>query len=139
MTAKIIVDPKPIHGFLYNDAFMITPNEKEWGVMQLSSAYNLKHVKYILETKGKDGMVLHDIVEDQHWPIQAEEVDIYNVSGAGDTVVAIMGICAALEYPMFQAAMIANRCAQYVVTQSGTTTVPKHIFQDALGMWKIGD
>jgi len=137
--SKIIVDPKPINGFLYNDAFMITPNEKEWKAMQLTSQYNLKNVKFILETKGRDGMVLHDRSTDQHWPLQSEEVDVYNVSGAGDTVVAIMAIFMSLGYPELQSAIIANKCAAYVVTQAGTTTVPKAIFKEALEMFVPGE
>ena len=139
-SAKIIVDPKPINGFLYSDTFMITPNEKEWAVMELTSQYSLKNVQYVLETKGRDGMILHDRNTNQKWPpLESEAVDVYNVSGAGDTVVAVMGICVSLGYPIVQSAIIANKCAAYVVTQSGTTTVPKQVFQNALEMFAPGD
>lgn len=134
--ADIIVDPKPINGFLYNDVFMITPNEKEWGVMQLASQYSLKNVNFILETKGKDGMILHDQGTKQDWPIQSHPVDVYNVSGAGDTVVAVASICLSLGFHVLQAAIIANHCAAYVVTQAGTTTVPYKIFEEGLEMFK---
>ena len=134
--ADIIVDPKPINGFLYSDVYMITPNEKEWEVMQLASQYSLKNVKFVLETKGRDGMILHDIDLRQHWPVESEAVDIYNVSGAGDTVVGVMGVCMSLGLPILQAAIIANKCAAYVVTQSGTTTVPKEVFKNALDTFR---
>jgi len=122
----IIVDPKPIHGYMYNNVFMLTPNEKEWDIMQASLQYNLQGVKFILETKGCKGMTLHDFR--QTWSIPAESVEVYNVSGAGDTVVAVMAVCISMGYNPIDAAKIANKCAGYVVTQSGTSIVPKEIF-----------
>ena len=135
---NIIVDPKPYNGSLYNDVFMITPNEREWGLMQITSSYSLKNVKFVLETKGKNGMILHDRTQKQDWPIQSEAVEVYNVSGAGDTVVAIIAVCISMGFHVLQAAIIANKCAGYVVTQPGTTTVPKNIFMNACDMFSEG-
>ena len=136
VNADIIVDPKPINGFLYNDVLMITPNEKEWGIMELSSQYSLKNVRFILETKGKDGMILHDRVTDTGWPVASQAVEVYNVSGAGDTVIAVMGLCLSMGYEPIQAAYFANACAAYVVTQPGTTTVPEKVFEAAFDMFR---
>lgn len=127
--AEIIVDPKPINGFLYNDVLMITPNEKEWSVMELSSQYSLKGVKYILETKGKNGMILHERITHTSWPVASTAVDVYNVSGAGDTVIAVMGLCLSMGYEPIKAAYYANLCAAHVVTQPGTSVVPEKIFR----------
>jgi len=124
---KIIVDPKPINGFLYNDVYMVTPNRKEWEIMQLSSAYNLKGVKYILETKGSEGMILHEKESEQK--IKSTPQAVYNVSGAGDTVIATMAVCIALGLKPREAAKVANKCAGYVVTKPGTSTVPKEHFE----------
>jgi rfaE bifunctional protein kinase chain/domain len=124
--APIIVDPKPIHGYMYNDVFMITPNEKEWGIMQISSQYLLKGVPYTLVTKGRSGMTLYD--SSGSCDILAEPVEVYNVSGAGDTVIAVMGVCLAMSFSPIDAAKIANKCAGYVVTQSGTSVVRRDIF-----------
>ncbi len=117
--------PKPENSKLYSDVFMITPNEKEWEVMQHES-YLLDGVRYVLETKGKEGMRLFDAVQD--WAIEADPVDVYNVSGAGDTVVAVMAICLSMEMSAVEAAEVANKCAGYVVTQPGTSTIPKNKF-----------
>lgn len=126
---KIIVDPKPEHGIMYDNVLMITPNETEWASMMFSSAYNLKNVKYILKTLGRKGMELvANTKEDESWKIEAEPVDIYNVSGAGDTVVAIMAVCISMGWNILDSAYIANKCAGYVVTQPGTTVVPKDKF-----------
>ena len=136
---NIIVDPKPPSGYLYGNVFMITPNEREWKTMQAMSSYNYwESIKFVLETRGKNGMILHDRVEKQDWPIQSEAVEVYNVSGAGDTVVAIVAVCISMGFHVLQAAIIANKCAGYVVTQPGTTTVPKNIFMNELDMFNRG-
>jgi len=126
--APIIVDPKPAHGYMYNDVFMVTPNEKEWAAMVVSSKYRLKNVPYILETKGKDGMIMHMNDSTTHIKIDSNPVEIFNVSGAGDTVVAVMALCLSLDYDPIYSARIANECAAYVVTQPGTSVVSKNKF-----------
>jgi len=128
---RIIVDPKPQHIGYYNNVFMITPNEKEWKEMELSSQSNLNNVKYLLITKGKHGMTLKDC--NQSWDIPAEEVHtVYNLSGAGDTVIAIMGVCLSLEINPVQSAKVANACAAHVVTKPDTSTVPKELFLEIM-------
>ena len=138
VSAKIIIDPKPQHGVMYNNVFMITPNEQEWGSMVLSSAYVLDNVDYILKTMGPQGMALinRDGEEDL---IKAEPVNVYNVSGAGDTVVAIMAVCLSMGFDPYTAAKFANHCAGYVVTQPGTSVVPKNKFMNMLGRYIQGD
>jgi len=126
---KIIIDPKPSNGILYNNVFMITPNEQEWNSMLFASAYQLKNVQYILRTLGRNGMELIENQLDESWIIESDPVDIYNVSGAGDAVVAIMGICISMGWNVLDAAYIANKCAAYVVTQPGTSMVPQKIFE----------
>ena len=123
--ANIIVDPKPINGPLYNGVFMITPNDKEWNQMLLSSAYNFKDIKYILNTKGKDGMKLIDNQNEDVWNIESEKVPVYNVSGAGDVVVAMMAICLSQGLNILDSSYIANKCAGYAVTQPQTCVIPK--------------
>lgn len=126
--ADIIVDPKPQNGGIYNGVFMVTPNEKEWQQMMFSSAYTLNHVKFILETRGNKGMKIIDNTNDKTFEIPAEPVAVYNVSGAGDTVVAVMAACLSMDFDPITSAKIANKCAGYVVTQPGTSTIPKDKF-----------
>ena len=125
---RIIVDPKPENGRLYDNVFMITPNQREWANMVTTSSYNLANVQYFLETKGKEGMTLHSSDFSQKWHIPSDPVEVYNVSGAGDTVVAVMSICLGMGLNPVISAKIANKCAGYVVTQPGTSLVPKNIF-----------
>lgn len=127
--ADIIVDPKPRNGGIYNGVFMVTPNEKEWAEMIFASAYNLDRVKFILETRGNKGMKLINNINETSENIPAEAVDVYNVSGAGDTVVAVMAACLSIGYNTLTSAKIANKCAGYVVTKPGTSTVPLDVFK----------
>ena len=133
MKARIIVDPKPINGWMYNDIFMITPNEKEWQRMQIASNYVLDNVEYILQTLGSKGMRL--IHGEDISNIKAVPVEIYNVSGAGDTVIAMMAVCLSMGLLPKHAAEFANQCAGYVVTQPGTSVVPKNKFMDILSRY----
>jgi rfaE bifunctional protein kinase chain/domain len=128
---KIIVDPKPQHTIYYNGVFMITPNEKEWAEIQIDFPHVPPDVNYLLITKGKHGMYLEDF--NQSWNIPAEEVHaVYNLSGAGDTVIAMMGVCLSLDLSPVQSAKIANACAAYVVTKPDTSTVPKELFLEII-------
>lgn len=139
MNIKIIVDPKPANGNIYNGVYMITPNESEWQQMFLTSAYCLDSVDYFLVTKGKKGMTLMKNLDmDQRWDIESESVPIYNVSGAGDTVVAIMSVCLSMGWNELDSAYIANKCAGYVVTQPGTSVVPKNKFMNIIQEYKNG-
>jgi len=121
-----IVDPKPQNKDIYGKPFLMTPNEKETIEMGGSDALISHGVKGVLETKGKNGMTLHDV--DFSKDISAEAVEIYNVSGAGDTVVAVMAVCLSLGIDVLDSAKIANKCAGYVVTQPSTSVVPNDIF-----------
>jgi rfaE bifunctional protein kinase chain/domain len=128
---KIIVDPKPENGAMYNGVFMITPNEKEWNQMILSSSYQLNKVQYALITKGSKGMELCQLTRSKVIEIPAHPVEVYNPSGAGDTVVAVMSYCIALDFDLVRSAKIANKCAGYVVTKPGTTAVSREVFDEA--------
>lgn len=125
---RIIVDPKPQNALMYDGVFMITPNEIEWSEMLFASDYTLKRVNYILTTKGKDGMELLDNQKGEKWNIEAEPVPVYNVSGAGDVVVAMMSVCLSHGLNVLDSAYIANKCAGYAVTQPATCVIPKDIF-----------
>ena len=64
------------------------------------------------------------------WKIKAEPVSVYNVSGAGDVVVAMMGVCLSHGLNVLDSAYIANKCAGYTVTQPQTCVVPKDVFKN---------
>jgi D-glycero-beta-D-manno-heptose-7-phosphate kinase len=128
LNTKIIIDPKPKNGITkwYNDVFMITPNKKELDQINNSFPKVLDSIEYTLLTLGKDGM---DLLSDNSiHNIEGETVNIYNVSGCGDTVIAIIGICISMGLDVLTSAKISNSCAAYVATQPGTSVVPIEIF-----------
>jgi len=126
----IIIDPKPQNANLYGMPLMITPNKTEWLQMELDNSCK---PEFILVTEGRAGMTLYDYRQGRgKAKIDAEPVDVYNVSGAGDTVVAIMAICLSMGTTPLKAAQVANSCAAYVVTQTGTSVVPENIFKRSM-------
>ncbi len=129
---KIIVDPKPGNGHVYGGVFMITPNENEWKEMMITTPQSdLRDMRYVLITKGKLGMTLFDF--NQSWDIPAEDIhQIYNVSGAGDTVVATMAVSLINGFRPVVSARIANACAGHVVTEPGTSVVPPEIYKECV-------
>lgn len=133
LKTPIIVDPKPYNNYMYGDVFMITPNEKEYVQMSLMSNFQTgSGVEYILQTAGRDGMYLQNMKKKKLTHIKSKPSDVYNVTGAGDTVIAVISVCIAMGIDVVKSAKIANKCANYVVTKPGTTTVPKKIFEKAL-------
>ena len=135
-STRYIVDPKPKNSHFYKNPYVITPNEKE--CFEMGSHIDLlsNGAKYVLETKGKRGMTLYDDTE--HWDIAADEVEVYNVSGAGDTVIAVMATCLSMGWNPLDSAYIANCCASYVVTKSDTSVIPKDKFMRILKNYKKG-
>ena len=131
---KIIIDPKPANSYTYGRVFMMTPNEKEWNTMMAMTPWKVE-ADYFLVTKGKKGMQLIDARDPDrdNWSmteISARPVEIFNVSGAGDTAVAVLATCYASGFSLKESSIIANECAGWVVTQPGTTTIERDIFED---------
>ena len=131
----IAVDPKETHFFNYQNVSLITPNHHEAGQAYGRRILNDKDLvevgngllerlqaKAILITRGPHGMSLFSHGRPPtHIPTFAREV--YDVTGAGDTVIAtfVSAICAGAE--LDEAAIIANAAAGYTVSQIGTATV----------------
>jgi len=135
-STRFIVDPKPKNSHFYGKPYIITPNEKECFEIGSHTKLLSNGAEYVLETKGKRGMTLYDNTE--HWDIIADEVEVYNVSGAGDTVIAVMATCLSMGWNPLDSAYIANRCASYVVTKSDTSVIPKDKFTEILKNYKKG-
>jgi D-beta-D-heptose 7-phosphate kinase/D-beta-D-heptose 1-phosphate adenosyltransferase len=135
LNIPIIIDPIPDNDSLYGRPLMITPNQDEWSLMQRIDA---SKPEFVLVTEGKDGMTLYDYRQGRgKIKIPAKPVEVYNVSGAGDTVIAVMAVCLSMDIYPDKCARIANDCAAYVVTQVGTSVVPKNILLNSLGSYNI--
>ncbi|MBL4774717.1 MAG: D-glycero-beta-D-manno-heptose-7-phosphate kinase [Mariprofundus sp.] len=134
----IAVDPKPEHTEAYRGATFITPNLSEGAAMvgmqptnddaqaeNIARALHQKlDLKYVLLTRSERGMTLFDGTESHHIPTAAR--DIFDVTGAGDTVIAVFTACLARGDDALSAAKIANRAAGVVVGKVGTATANWH-------------
>ncbi|HUA76187.1 MAG TPA: D-glycero-beta-D-manno-heptose-7-phosphate kinase [Acetobacteraceae bacterium] len=127
----IVVDPKGSDYRRYAGADIVTPNRRELAeatgmpvdseaaLIEAAAALREAHgFGAVLVTRSEDGMTLLDGSGPQHFPAEAAEV--FDVSGAGDTVVATLaaGLAAGLELPA--AARLANIAAGIVVGKIGT-------------------
>ncbi len=130
----ILVDPKGVDFTRYRGATLITPNLKEFEtvvghcrnedeILRRGQALIAElDLKALLLTRGDQGMTLIQLNQGTlHLPAYAHEV--YDVTGAGDTVIAVLaaGLAARLALP--QAVALANLAASIVVTKLGTATV----------------
>ena len=130
----VLVDPKGSDYSKYQNATMITPNRSEmrdatgsWSNEQelLNKATELKqqlNLDYLLVTRSEEGMTLF---ADQayNYPTFAQEV--FDVSGAGDTVIGTIGLMLANNASIREAVEVANFAAGIVVAKLGTATVKK--------------
>jgi len=130
----IAVDPKPEHTKAYRGATVITPNLLEASAMaDMENINNDSHVEsiakalhkklglqYVLITRSEKGMTLYDGKQSHHIPTAAR--DVFDVTGAGDTVIAVFTACLARGDDALSAARIANRAAGVVVGKVGTAT-----------------
>lgn len=126
--SKLIIDPKPKNSQIYPSALLFTPNEKESFEMSGHIKANRAGIKlknnlesHILITRGEDGMLLIDGDTLINIPTYAREV--YDVSGAGDTVVASLALALASGADLNNSAIIANHAAGIVVGKKGTYSV----------------
>ena len=130
----ILVDPKGSDYSKYTHATIITPNKSEmadavgnWHTeeeLQVKADKLRKELKldYLLVTRSEEGMTLFaDKVH--NFPTFAQEV--FDVSGAGDTVIGTLGLMLANGLPMDEAVNLANFAAGIVVAKLGTATVQK--------------
>lgn len=139
----VIVDPKGTDFSRYKGATIITPNLSEFEVVVgnckdeatiVEKGLNLLKdldLASMLVTRSEQGMTLlrHDH-EEFHLPTQAKEV--YDVTGAGDTVIATLALAIAAKADFPQASALANIAAGIVVGKLGTSTVSEAELQNAL-------
>ena len=132
----VLVDPKGIQWERYQHATCITPNTMELEALigqpladnqalLVESAARVRArlgLDWILVTRGEKGMCL--IGKDDHAVlISSKAREVYDVSGAGDTVIATLAAALAAKAPMVQAAETANLAAGVVVGKLGTQPI----------------
>ena len=135
----VIVDPKGDDYARYRCVSMLTPNRAElrevvgaWRdeddlVQRAQALRRSLEIRYLLLTRSEEGMTLFSDAGELHVPAQAREV--YDVSGAGDTVVAVIAVMFAAGRPVDDAVRLANRAGSIVVGKLGTAAVsPDELF-----------
>ena len=131
---KVLIDPKGTDWSKYEGAFLIKPNVKELEELfnttientneeiaqfgnEIKQRYNIEHV---LVTRSEEGMThIHD--ETLH--VKSRKVDIYDLSGAGDTVIAVLVYLIQQGEDISIAINKANQAGSYVITKPNTYAI----------------
>ncbi|TBM04567.1 bifunctional D-glycero-beta-D-manno-heptose-7-phosphate kinase/D-glycero-beta-D-manno-heptose 1-phosphate adenylyltransferase HldE [Hafnia paralvei] len=139
----VLIDPKGTDFERYRGATLLTPNLSEFEAvvgrcktdeelvergLQLMREFELTA---LLVTRSEQGMTL--LQHDQsplHMPTQAQEV--YDVTGAGDTVIGVLATCIAAGTSLEEACFLANAGAGVVVGKLGTSTVSPIELENAI-------
>ncbi|MBI4445451.1 MAG: D-glycero-beta-D-manno-heptose-7-phosphate kinase [Acidobacteria bacterium] len=127
----VSVDPKTMDFSVYRSASIITPNKKEAEqasgitITDDSTLFDAgtqllraTRADYLLITRGEEGMTLFQDGRQSHIPTVAREV--FDVTGAGDTVVATLTLAVVAGATVAEAAFLANHAAGVVVGKVGT-------------------
>ena len=130
----IIVDPKSSNFSKYRGATIITPNIKELEAVLKKKIINEKQIidfsrkliskfnfNYLLVTMGKSGMILISRKQKKIVKLKAESEEVFDVSGAGDTVVSYIAAGLASSLKIEEVVEIANLAAGVVVNKTGTS------------------
>jgi rfaE bifunctional protein kinase chain/domain len=129
----VLVDPKGDDYSRYAGATVVTPNlaelravvgrwRNEEDLTRRAQALRAElQLEALLLTRSEEGMTLYTAEGQRSVPAQAREV--FDVSGAGDTVIAVLAVMLACGLPLWDAVQLANRAGGIVVGKLGTATV----------------
>ena len=120
----------------YQGASVVTPNLEEAGGalgLELNSQEEITEAclsiqrklgsEAVIITRGEDGMTLM-LADGRHWHLPAlNPTKVYDVTGAGDTVIGVLALSLAAGASYLEAAVLANLAAGLVVRKLGTATV----------------
>jgi rfaE bifunctional protein kinase chain/domain len=138
----VLVDPKGEDYSRYRGATVVTPNRSElqrvvgrWKNEEelTAKAQELRDklgLAALLLTRSEEGMTLYEKDKRSHEPARAREV--FDVSGAGDTVIATLGVMLGAGLSLRDAVSVANQAAGIVVGKLGTAVVQPDELRDAL-------
>lgn len=142
---KVFVDPsKNTNNYIgYKNAYCIKPNNIE--LEKFASLYikkkkdnkdkikvmkKLLNCNMILLTMGEDGMLLFD--KNKFRYIKKHVKNVFDVTGAGDTVISVFVFLYAIGYSSLISAQIANICASKVIENLGTSVISKKLLDEVL-------
>ncbi len=123
---KTIVDPRGGDWARYRGAALLTPNLEEFATASrgraASQLLSEHSIHSLLITQGKDGMQLH-LPDDEVHNLPTHAVDVYDVTGAGDTVCATMALGMASGMKLVDCMRWANAAASAAVSKLGAAAV----------------
>lgn len=140
---KVLVDPKGIEWEKYNDSFLISPNVKELAqicnctvdnnsdeaVVEIGrEIYNEYHMDYLLVTRSERGATLINKDIEHHVPSVTQEV--FDVSGAGDTMIAVIAVYLAYGDSIEKSIDMAIKASGIVISKVGTVPIT---YEELLG------
>lgn len=131
----VIIDPKGVDWHKYENATIVTPNLKELSeiygrdIENMDDPINMTgrfilnkyNIQSLLVTRSEKGMSFIDQEMSVHIPTVAKEV--FDVSGAGDTVVATLAAALAADFSLHDAITLSNKAAGVVVGKIGTAPI----------------
>jgi len=142
----ICLDPKQSDFSIYQGVHVITPNHHEAqraAGMEINNGDDLLRLgekllkkfdfKALLVTRGEEGMSLFEKrrkIDHTYFPAQAKEV--YDVTGAGDTVIGVLALALAAQASLIEATCLANHAAGIVVGKVGTATVSQEELKEVV-------
>ena len=130
---KTFIDPKGTSFDCYKNSFLLKPNLKEFEIIMGKSNNKEEFIKkgkmmlsnlsleYLLVTEGKDGMTLFSNNKVKHF--QALQQDVFDVTGAGDTVISILTACFLSGEDITKSVDYSNTAASLSVQKLGSTSV----------------
>lgn len=131
----VIIDPKGKNWDRYRGATVVKPNVKELSYVVGKEVANVDseiekygtevlkeyRVRHLLVTRSEKGMSLISHHSVSHFPTEAKEV--FDISGAGDTVVATLAVAIGSGFDLEASARLANKAAGIVVSKMGTAAI----------------
>ena len=147
----VIVDPKKANTQIFDGATLLTPNTKEMEQFTGITAENdeaaeaacrraleMSSIDAILLTRGEAGMTLVERDGEAPLHVRAAKHRVFDVTGAGDTVIATLSAALSVDAPLADAVRLANAAAGVAVTKPGTATVQPGELRQELGIDQNG-
>lgn len=140
---KVIVDPKGLNFAKYKGAFIIKPNKKELAQavkfekissetdLQNAAAalFELTNATYLVVTLSEEGIAI--LTKDSYQLLEVKATEVFDVTGAGDTVLSTLAYFIALGFTVEEACELANHAAAIVIRRVGSaSTSLKEIIED---------
>jgi len=139
----VFVDPKGADYAIYKNATLLTPNRKEFEAVvgkckdeeeivdRAQKLIRELNIKALLVTRGEEGMSLIQ-ANQPAVHLAAKKQEVYDVTGAGDTVIGVLAASVASGASLEDAMLLSNIAAGIVVTKLGAATVSPHELRRAL-------